>query len=147
MFIDMLNRHLHVMFGVTFFGLIIANYFYVTYSFRLGQHKLINYALKTSLWLDILMGFIILFMFMSAAFLVKQHNLSIHTPWILTAYIAFSCISLIWIAVIFIKFYYYKRPEKLILAKSFHALNIAMIILLMIIVHDAVMHKTFFVFN
>jgi hypothetical protein len=67
MFIAMLNRHLHVMFGVTFFGLIIANYFYIVRSFRLMRPSVLNYALRMSLWTDLLMSLIILFMFMSAA--------------------------------------------------------------------------------
>jgi uncharacterized membrane protein len=147
MLIEMVNKQLHVMCGVAFLGLIIANYFYITQAVYTRQAVLLRYALKTSFWLDAVVFPFIVFQFISAEFLIEQSHLSLSTPWIKAAYMILGITTILWGIIFCIKMYNYlklnnQHPE-LFFSKLFHVSNSIAIILVCLIIHDAVMHSTF----
>lgn len=147
MLIEMVNKQLHVMCGVAFLGLIIANYFYIMQAVYTRRAVLLRYALKTSFWLDAVVFPFIGFQFISAEFLIEQSHLSLSTPWIQAAYMILGTVTILWGIMFGIKVYNYlklnSQHPQWFFSKLFHASNLIAVILVCLIVHDAVMHSTF----
>lgn len=132
---------IHVMCGVTFFGLMIASFLYVSSSIKQNNPELLHYAIKTSLFIDRIIFPIIVIQFLTGTFMVLHHQLSFHTPWIIVAYIALSAVSIIWFLLVLIK---YRNREQIQFQhkKLFYILNIILILFFCMIIHDAVTQQT-----
>lgn len=135
---------IHVLCGVTFFGIAIASFVYVTSSIKQKNTTLLHYALQTSLLADCLIFPIIIILFLSGTVMVHDHHLSFNTPWIIVAYAAFIVVSMIWILLVWIKYRHFisKKTAPFRFKKTFIVLNIVMILIFCMIVHDAVTQQT-----
>ena len=147
-----LIHFLHVMLGVTLLGVAVASFFYVTYSWRHGAYPM-RFTFKASFFGDALILPIIIFQFFSGYHLMIVNQLSLHTPWILIAFIALSTISVLWLAIAYIRYINYQasgrqhQPLTFHYKKIYNTLNLLIIILLLVINHDAIMQQTWFNLN
>ena len=142
-----MSKFLHLICGTTFFGIMIAAFFYISRSIHKGDRDLINYSLRTSYFGDGIIFFIALTVFITAITLVSKGHFTPKVPWIFVAYHAFGAIILLWLGILFIKLRYLsKTPISAIALKIFYGLNIMIILIFMIIIHDAVTQSTWFNF-
>jgi len=140
-------KFFHLLCGVTFFGIIIATFFYIASSIRKNDRALINYSLKASYCADCVIFFIAIIQFITAIKLVVASHFDLSIPWIFIAYHAFAAIILLWLLILFIKFLYLSKPVISPIAKKiFYLLNIMMILIFIIVIHDAVTQSTWFTF-
>ena len=142
--LEQLIKCLHLIGGTVFLGITIASYFYISYS--KSDQKLRLFALKTSLLGDILIALIIVLQYITATLLVKLNHLSFATPWIIVAYIAFSLVSFCWLVNVIIKVHNVRLTNGFQYNKLFHAMHMLIILVFILIIHDAVMQKTYFNF-
>lgn len=137
-------QFIHVLFGVSFLGILIASFLYITNSIQQKNMVLLQYALRISLFGDRILFFIIILQVFTGTFLVHDHHLSFSTPWIIVAYIIFSLIAVIWFLLLLIK--NMNRSDSKIFSfryqTLFYSLNILVIILFFIVIHDAVTQQT-----
>lgn len=131
----------HVLCGVLFFGLMHFSFLIIMKSLRQQDPVLIAHAIKTSLKLDIVLFPMIVVVIVTGAFMTEVRHISPGTAWITAAYGLFSFVSLSWFMLVLIKLrnvmsavFHYK--------KLFYALNIIVMILFVLIVHDAVTQTT-----
>ncbi|HLB56295.1 MAG TPA: DUF2269 family protein [Coxiellaceae bacterium] len=138
-------QFIHVLCGVSFFGITIASFAYISKSIKKNDSALLHYALKTSLLGDRIIFPIIIIQFITGAMMVQYHHLSFQTPWIIVAFIALSVVSLIWFLLFLIKYINYSSGRNTFFKfkKSFFILNIIIILLFCMIIHDAIAQKTF----
>ena len=136
-------KFFHIIAGISFFGITIAAFFYITRSIHKRDHALIDYSIKTSYFGDALILLCILIQVASAISLTSAGHFTLSVPWIFVAYHAFGFLILLWIINILIKKF---LLSKLVIApyslKSFYYLNIVMIFVFMMIIHDAVTKST-----
>ncbi|EKD78174.1 MAG: hypothetical protein ACD_42C00014G0003 [uncultured bacterium] len=136
-----LIEFIHVMSGVGLFGLLVASFVYISGSLRQKNPIMLRYAVKTSLTIDWIIFFIILLQFLTGTFMVHYHRLSFHTPWITIVYFALCVVSIIWFFLVWIK-YRNRHRDNFNYRKLFYCLNVIMIILFFMIIHDAVTQQT-----
>lgn len=132
---------IHVMCGVTFFGLMVASFLYISSSMKQNNSALLRYAIKTSLIIDGIIFPIIVIQFVTGTFMVRYYQLSFQTPWIIVAYGALSAVSIIWFFLVLIKYRNLKQTQ-FQHKKLFYFLNFILILLFCMIIHDAVMQQT-----
>lgn len=138
---------LHLICGTTFFGIMIAAFFYLARSIKNGDRSLKNYSLKASYFGDGVIFFIVLIQFATAIKLVSAGHFTLAIPWIFIAYHAFGAIVLLWISILMIKLLYLSKTAILPIAlRIFYFLNVMMILIFIIIIHDAVTQSTWFDF-
>lgn len=138
---------LHLMSGTTFFGIMIATFYYIARSLRQDDQTLINYSLKASYFGDGIIFFIVLIQLITATHLVSAGHFTLAIPWIFIAYHAFGTIVLLWIGIFLIKLLYLSKTDiSPITLRVFYSLNVMMILLFIIIIHDAVTQSTWFDF-
>lgn len=136
-------KFFHVIGGVSFFGIIIATFFYIACSIHKRDRSLIDYSIRTSYFGDALILMCILIQLITSMPLVSAGNFTLAVPWIFIAFHAFGLLIILWLATIFIKKIYFSRE---VIAsyhvKVFYFLNSAMILIFIIIIHDAVTQST-----
>jgi hypothetical protein len=136
-------KFFHVTCGVSFLGIIIASFFYITRSIHKRDRSLIDYSIKASYFGDALILLCIFIQITTATSLVSAGNFTLKVPWIFIAYHAFGLLALLWLLTIPIKKFYFSKP---VIApaslKSFYFLNMAMVLIFIIIIHDAVTQST-----
>ena len=138
-----LIKFLHVTCGVSFFGIIIATFFYISRSINTQDRSLINYSIKISYLWDVIILFCILVQALTSIPLVSVGHLTLDVPWIFVAYHAFGMLTIFWLFTVFIKrFYFSKANIPAYSIKIFYVLNIFMILTFIIIIHDAVTQST-----
>jgi len=136
-------KFFHLICGISFFGITIVAFFYIAYSMHKCDRALIDYSIKASYFGDILILLCIIIQVASSIQLVSAGNFASMTPWILVAYHAFSFLILFWLINILIKRFYFSKPIiSSYSLKVFYCLNIAMILIFIIIIHDAVTQST-----
>ena len=136
-------KFFHVIGGVSFFGIIIAMFYYVTRSIKKNDQLLINYSIKASYFGDALILLCILVQIATALPLVSAGHFTLAVPWIFIAYQAFGLLTILWLCTLFIKINYLSTAViPRFSLKSFYCLNITMILIFIIIIHDAVTHST-----
>jgi uncharacterized membrane protein len=133
---------IHQLCGISFFGMVIASFAYITKSIRQNDPVLLRYAITTSLIGDCVIFFFVIIQPLTATFLVYQRHLPFNTPWIIVAYLAFALVSTLWFLTALIKYINYKNNKSFRFKKMFYLLNVAMILIFCVIIHDAVMHQT-----
>lgn len=140
-------KFLHLICGTTFFGIIIAAFFYIARSISNGDRSLIIYSLKTSYFGDGVISFIVIIQLITAVKLVSDGHFTLAIPWIFIAYHAFAAIILLWLSILLVKLLCLSKPDILpIFVNIFYSLNVIMILIFIIIIHDAVTQSTWFDF-
>lgn len=145
----MLNifKFFHLICGTTFLGIIIAEFFYIAHSMSKMDQLLLTYSLKASYFGDGIIFFLAIIQLITANELVSAGHFTLTIPWIFIAYHAFAIVILLWLSVLFIKvFYLAKSTISPIASTMFYLLNVIMISLFIIIIHDAVTQSTWFEF-
>jgi len=138
-------QYLHVMFGATYFGLIVATFFYITNSLHYQNWALTSYAIKTSFFADVIILFITLEQFATAGILQKATGLTLQVPWVYIAYLAFSTVTVLWVISFCIRYLSYKSSQ-IKFKKSYIICNSLLILLLVMIFHDAIRQQTYLTF-
>ena len=138
-----LIKFFHVLCGVSFLGITIASFFYITQSINKQDRALIDYSIRVSYFGDaLILGCIFVQIATSIPLIIAGH-FTLEVPWIFIAYLAFGILILLWLLTLLIKKFYF---SKVVIApfplKSFYSLNIAMILIFIIIIHDAVTQST-----
>lgn len=142
-----MSKFLHLICGTTFFGIIIAAFFYIALSISKNDRSLINYSLKASYFGDAVIFCIVLIQLITAVQLVSAGHFTLAIPWIFIAYHAFGIVILLWLSILLLKiFYLSKTTISPIALKIFYLLNVLMITIFIIIIHDAVTQSTWFDF-
>ena len=136
----------HLLCGVSFFGIVIASFVYITKSIRQKDPVLLRYAMTTSLIGDCVIFPLVLIQPLTATFLVYHNHFPLNTPWIMVAYLAFALVSMLWFLTALIKYVNYKNTGTFRYKKIFYMLNVVIILFFCVIIHDAVMHQTGFIF-
>lgn len=140
-------KFLHLICGTTFLGLMIASFYYITRSIKKNDRALIAYSLKASYFSDGVIFLIVPIQFLTAAYLVYTKHLTLAIPWILVAYHAFATVVLLWAAIFLIKILSLsKKTISSSALRIFYLLNSLVILIYVIIIHDAVTHSTWFEF-
>lgn len=133
----------HLLCGISFFGIVIASFVYITKSIKQNDPVLLQYAIKTSFLADCVIFPIILIQIVTGTFLVHHNHLPLNTPWIVVAYSIFSVASIIWFWLGVIKYLnFFDKKTVFRFKKIFYVLNILMIIIFCMIIHDAVTQQT-----
>lgn len=143
-------KFLHISMGITFFfGIVVASFFYIVNSWKQSQATMLCYALRASFYGDLIIFPMVVLQYITAILLVKSNHLSLAVPWIAVAYLAFSLIALLWFMNLIIKYVNYRRikqhsDRQFVLKSGFYLFNILMIAIFILIIHDAIMQKTYF---
>jgi hypothetical protein len=140
-------KFFHIISGVSFFGITIAGFFYITRSIHMNDRSLIDYSIRASYFGDAIISLCIFILIASSVSLILAGNFTLKVPWVFVAYHAFGFIIILWILNILIKKFYLSRiviPSSSL--KVFYYLNIAMILIFIILMHDAVMKSTWIEF-
>lgn len=134
----------HLLCGVSFFGIIIASFVYIAKSIKQNNHVLLQYAIKTSLLGDCVIFPMILIQILTGTFLVYHNHLSLNTPWIIAAYIVFALAGVLWFLLGIIKYINISSDTSSAFRfkKFFYVLNAVMIVIFCMIIHDAVTQQT-----
>lgn len=142
-----ITRFFHVICGTTFFGIIIAAFFYIAWSINKNDRALINYSIKASYFGDAIILLCIFIQITSSLSLVSAGHFTLRVPWIFVAYHAFAVLVLLWLLTVFIKrFYLSKKIITSYSLKGFYFFNIAIIFTFIMIIHDAVTQSTWLEF-
>lgn len=140
-------KFFHIICGVSFFGIVIASFFYIARSISKNDGALIAYSIKSSYFGDGIIILCIIIQFLSSFSLMAAKNYTTAIPWILIAFYAYSFIIILWLFTIFTKkFYLLKKITSFFPAGIFYLLNSFIILIFIMIIHDAVMHRTGFEF-
>ncbi|MGC1182229.1 DUF2269 family protein [Legionella sp.] len=136
-------KFFHVICGVSFFGITIATFFYITQSINKHDQALIDYSIRASYFGDAIILLCIFIQITTSIPLVTSGHFPLEVPWIFIAYHAFGFLIILWLLTLLIKkFYFSRKVIALYSLKSFYSLNIAMILIFIIIIHDAVTQST-----
>jgi uncharacterized membrane protein len=135
---------IHLLCGVTFFGIFIASFVYIAKSIKQNNHALLQYAIKTSLLGDCAIFPMILIQILTGTFLVHHNHLPLNTPWIIVAYSVFALAGVLWFLLGIIKYMNIssKPSSTFRFKKIFYILNCVMIVIFCMIIHDAVTQQT-----
>lgn len=141
-----LIRFLHVTLAVTFSGVILANYFYISLAIKEKNFDVLTFSLKNSLLSDCIFSLpTILIVFTTGSYQVFFLKL-FGTPWVLSAYLFFLVVTFFWLVLFILKSYNYIVMEKNSYFKGknlFHFSYSIILLLLIFIIHDAVRKVTF----
>src|SRR3990167_1417696 len=133
----------HVLMGVLFLGLVMADYFYLILASR--DHFLFRHALRFSFLIDLVLFSLILSLFATGAFLMHHSYFTAQTPWIRAAFFLLSLTLLCWLILVIIKLVnYFKINTGVVFCCRwlFHSCHVLLFIFVVMIVHDAVMKST-----
>lgn len=140
-------KFFHLICGTTFFGIMIAAFFYIARSIKNHDKSLIDYSLKASYFGDGIIFFIVIIQLLTAVKMVSAGHFTLAIPWIFIAYHAFGALILLWLAILWIKLFYLSKKDISSLALTiFYVLNVLMTLIFIIIIHDAVLQSTWFDF-
>ncbi len=140
-------KFLHLICGTTFLGIIIASFFYIANSIKKSDRELIDYSLKASYFGDAIIFFIIIVQLITAIKLVVDGNFTLAIPWILIAHYAFAIVIILWLGILLLKLRYLSNPNiSSTTIKIYYLFNIMIILIFIIIIHDAVTQSTWFEF-
>lgn len=139
------TRYIHMITGVTFTGLQVSSYYYLSSSLNTKNTSLIQYALRQSLCLDypLAIGIIVIY---ATCFIMVWHKdeRSYTEPWIQAACILLTVVSTFFFLLIYIKKINLASPIPFRGYKSMHFFYIGTIATLALIIHDAVLQSTLF---
>lgn len=140
---------IHVFVGMFLLGSSLFYFIYFTVAMKHLKKEEIIRALHCFFYLDVvyLCSFIILFV--TGSHLIPPHDSHSLPLWIKMAFMCLTITCAIWIIQISLRMYNYRRWVHFKIAQFrglilYSALTFAQIFLLLCIIHDAVMKKTFF---
>lgn len=142
-------KTIHLLLGTLLTGIAICSYLLICYTKnRSDKATIIKISIKT----DQTMLIALILLFLSGTLIVPVYHWNYHTPWIIAAYTLLSGISVLWVANIYLKKMYLKSSQthsdsqkNLMIFKHqvlFHACNLLMIAMLVLIIKDAVTKQT-----
>jgi len=137
-------KYVHILFVILFFGLFVANYYYLSINLKPSQQRkaaTLTYALRFSFYVDVLLAIGIVIIPVTCFLLIEMLNFSHALPWLVSAYWLCSIVTIAWLAILLLKVYYFRDPQPRYLA-WFHLFNIIVIISLLLTLHDAVFQQT-----
>ena len=142
---------IHMLAGTLFFGATVAVFIYMIYCKRQNNGLLLLHTIKISFFGDAFILPMIITQYITGTLMIGFAKLSFHTPWIAVAYVAFSLIVFLWMCNLFVKrkLLHLLSSEKgsiLLWQRIYLIISCMMIVLFVMIVHDAVMQKTMFDF-
>lgn len=133
----------HVLCGMGYLALTVSSFACVSLSLRQKNLLLLQDTLKTTLKWDCLQLPMMVVIVLTGAFMAEANHIPPGTPWVTVAYILFALVGLCWFLLVMIKLCSLSRNQ-FQYPKLFYFLNIVIIILFCIIVHDAVTQQTWF---
>ncbi len=141
-------RYIHVLLGVTLAGFFVGNYFYINLAIQQNCRMTLRFILSKSLLVDCILFLpIIVIVLATGSYQVIFLNLSLTTPWILSAYLFFLVFIILWLSLFCLKSYNYifVKDYKILFKGEilFHCINLISIILFIVIIHDAIRKVTF----
>ena len=140
-------KFFHIICGISFFGITIAAFFYIARSINKHDRSLIDYSIRASYFGDAIILLCIFIQIASSIQLISAGHFTLEVPWIFVANHAFGFLIILWILNLFIKKCYLSSTTITSYSlKSFYYLNIAMILIFIIIIHDAVTKSTWLEF-
>jgi uncharacterized membrane protein len=132
-----LIKFIHVMLGVTLLGILVASYFYNVISSRSSVSEAGPFILKLAIRVD---TFIILpmigILIATGALLTHLLKIPPRTPWILSAYLFMSIVTVL------VMINWRLKANNAQRSLLFHLVSWLIFIGLCFIIHDAVMHAT-----
>ncbi len=139
-------QFVHVLSAIVLLGLVIASFMYVSVGIKQENVKAMRLALSASFVLDRFIAAILIGLFLTGTWLVSLRHISFHTPWIIVAYHVVGLVSVLWLILFFIKRKNTAADsqQSFRYLKLFYVLNMLVIILLCLAVHDAVTQSTWF---
>lgn len=139
-------KFIHVLIGVTMLGFIVAYYFYFTISKNDNRHR--QKILRLSLLMDVVIFPFIILLFITGTHLMLNNHLTPAVPWVHMAFTLLGLVTFCWLIVAVVKIINYFTRRKGQLAfygnRIFHTCHILMIVLIVLIIHDAVSKSTLF---
>jgi uncharacterized membrane protein len=139
----MVIKFLHLICGVSFFGITIAAFYYIARSIQKKESSMILYSIKASYFGDVIILVCVVIQLITSTSLVAVGHFTLQVPWIFVAYHAYALLILLWLMDVVLKKFYLTKPIISPAAiKSFYVMNTVMILIFMLIIHDAVMHAT-----
>lgn len=141
------SKFFHLICGTSFLGITIASFFYTARSIHKNDRALIDYSLRASYFGDGIIFICAVIQFVTANQLVTAGHFTLDVSWIFVAYHAFTILILFWIANFLIKYFYFSRMKiPSVALNSFYLINLTMILIFILIIHDAVTQSTWFDF-
>lgn len=135
-------KFIHILIGLTMFGFIIACYFY--FLLNKSNFEATQNVLRCSLMIDSVILVFIFILFMTGTKLVLNNHLSFIVPWVHMAYTLLGLVTFCWFVLVVVKIINFLRKHRQIFygKRIFHTGNIVIIILMVMIIHDAVTKMT-----
>jgi len=142
-------KFLHVLLGVSSLGLIAFSYVNLAYHSHRQQVQLLRHSLNNSLFLDVPLFFILISQFISGYYLVILQQRLFSTPWIKIAFMALAVVFMLWLLLVVVKSIHLNRLKKALTERFYyrwfyHLAYLSIILLMIVIIHDAVMKSTYF---
>lgn len=140
-------KFIHLLFAVSFLGLQIASYYYITTSRNSGSVPLLQYTLKLTLMIDVLLLAVIASIYGTCAYLVSTNpEVFSGTPWVVAACVLLTVVTVCFCTNMLIKYKNFKSINQNLFKYGalMHVNYIAIILLLILIIRDAVTRSTFF---
>ena len=134
---------IHVLFGVSFFGMIIASLVTITSAICQKEAAVRRHMIKASLFYDCLMLPVIVMVVITGAFMANIRQIPTGASWLADTYLLFFLASVVWFSLLFIKLKNLSQKEFLY-KKLFYILNAMVMLLFFLIIHDLVTHQPFF---
>jgi uncharacterized membrane protein len=138
-------KFMHVLLGVTLFGLFVSIYAYTLKSFKTKNLAIIFPILKGSFLIDVLIGFILIHQFVTGTLLIRAENLPFSTPWLIAAFFLLALISFIWIGLVWMRYRAFKDKKTTLSRPFLYSFLYALVFIgLIAIIHDAIHKNNFF---
>lgn len=140
-------KFFHLICGISFFGITIASFFYIARSIYNADQTLVNYSIKASYFGDLIILLCIIIQTITSTSLVAAGHYTLQIPWIFVAYHAFGILVLLWLMLLVMKrFQLSKTLSTNYAIKFYYLINVTMLLIFIVIIHDAVTQSTWFEF-
>ncbi|MDP1573632.1 MAG: DUF2269 family protein [Coxiellaceae bacterium] len=134
---------IHVLFGVSFFGMLVASFVTISSSIRQKNPAFMHQTIKASLIHDYILFPVIVGVIITGAFMTKIRDIAPGTAWITDTYVLFFIASVIWFCLVLIKLKNLSE-KKFVYKKLFYVLNVTVMLLFFLIIHDVTTKQTWF---
>ena len=133
-------KFFHILVGITMLGFVVGYYFY--FNFTKNNLFARQRILRLSLLMDCFILFFIITLFITGTYLAISHHLLFSIPWVHMAYLLMTLVMGCWLILVFVKIINYhslrKGKQTFYLNRVFHTCHILIIVLMIVIIHDAV---------
>ncbi len=143
-------KFIHITLSISFLGLQVSSYYYLSTAIKERTVKLIDYSLRNTLMVDAVLFFVVIAMFSTCAYLVfHEPGFSFQIPWVHAACVYLSVVFILFLVNMLIKYVNLQKINRGVFEifrykYVLHGNYILIIVGLIIIIHDAVMRSTWF---